>query len=366
MNCSDQDATGVVADAIRKEDSAMNILAPSQPSQEITKSRRIGFLIYPGCEILDLCGPFDAFYYANLWLLRFGRTNEPGYQCDIIAATPGPVRTKCGIEIPATHGYSDIRDGLDTLVVAGGEDAEQACKDPFLVEWVRSMAPRVRRVASICTGAFILAAAGLLNHRRVTTHWMYSECLATAYPSIQVDSSLIFARDGNIYSSGGITAGIDLAMALVEEDLGREIPLAIARMMVVFPRRPGGQSQFSAYVNFLEEGKSRPDIGELQAWILGHPEDDLSVGTLADRMGMSPRNFARLFRSETGGTPAQFAERARADAARRKLEQTVLPVETIAQECGFGNPERMRRTFQRLFVVSPQDYRARFRSTLLT
>ena len=207
----------------------MNILAPSQPSQEITKSRRIGFLIYPGCEILDLCGPFDVFYYANLWLLRFGRTNEPGYQCDIIAATPGPVRTKCGIEIPATHGYSDIRDGLDTLVVAGGEDAEQACKDPFLVEWVRSMAPRVRRVASICTGAFILAAAGLLNHRRVTTHWMYSECLATAYPSIQVDSSLIFARDGNIYSSGGITAGIDLAMALVEEDLGREIPLAIAR-----------------------------------------------------------------------------------------------------------------------------------------
>ena len=341
----------------------MNIPAPSQPSLEITKSRRIGFLIYPGCEILDLCGPFDAFYYANHWLLRFGRTNENGYQCDIIAATPGPVRTKCGIEIPATHGYSDIR-GLDTLVVAGGEDAEQASMDPPLVECVRSMAPKSRRVAS--TSAFILAAAGLLNHRRVTTHWMYSECLATAYPSIQVDSSLIFARDGNIYSSGGITAGIDLAMALVEEDLGREIPLAIARMMVVFPRRPGGQSQFSAYVSFLEESKSRPDIGELQAWILGHPGEDLSVSALADRMGMSPRNFARLFRNEIGETPAQFAERARADVARIKLEQSALPVETIAAECGFGNPERMRRTFQRLFDVSPHDYRARFRSTLLT
>ena len=323
-------------------------------------------MIYPGCDILDVCGPFDVFYYANSWLPRFGRTDEPGYQCDIIAATPGPVRTHSGIEIVATHSYSDIRDGLDTLVVAGGINAEQACKDdPSLVEWVRSMAPRARRVASICTGAFILAAAGLLNHRRVTTHWMYSEALATAYPSIEVDSNLIFARDGNIYSSGGITAGIDLALALVEEDLGREIPLAVARTMVVFPRRPGGQSQFSAYV-ILREGKNRPDIGELQAWILGHPGEDLSVPALADRMAMSPRNFARLFRSETGETPAQFAERARADAARCKLEQTVVPVETIAEQCGFGNAERMRRTFQRLFDVSPHDYRARFRSTLLT
>jgi transcriptional regulator GlxA family with amidase domain len=254
------------------------------------------------------------------------------------------------------------------LIVAGGViSGGQACKDdPALVEWVRSMAPRVRRVASVCTGAFILAAAGLLNHRRVTTHWMFSNVLATEYPSIRVDSSLLFARDGNIYSSGGITAGIDLALALVEEDLGREVALAAARMMVVFPHRPGGQSQFSAYdVKYLEV-RSRPEIEELQAWIQGHPAENLSVQALADRMGMSPRNFARLFQSETGNTPAQFAERARADAARCKLEQTVVPVETIAKECGFGNAERMRRTFQRLFDVTPQDYRARFRSTLLT
>jgi transcriptional regulator GlxA family with amidase domain len=241
---------------------------------------------------------------------------------------------------------------------------EQACKDPALVEWVRSMTPQVRRVASVCTGAFISAAAGLLHRRRVTTHWMFSELLATEYPSIEVDSSLLFARDGNIYSSGGITAGIDLAMALVEEDHGREIALATARMMVVFPRRPGGQSQFSAYVKYMEV-RSRPEIEELQAWILGHPAADLSVSVLADRMAMSPRNFSRLFRTETGETPAQFAERARADAARCKLEQTVVPVETIARECGFGNAERMRRTFQRLFEVSPHDYRARFRSTQL-
>lgn len=337
----------------------------SQSSQEITRSRRIGVLVYPDCEILDVCGPLDAFHWAEVWLSRFGRTEEPGYQCDILAATPGPVRTNCGLELIATHSYKDIGDGLDTLVVAGGcFSFEEACKDPALVEWVRLMAPRVRRVASICTGAFILAAANLLHHRRVTTHWMFSELLATAYPSIEVDSSLIFARDGNIYTSGGITAGIDLALALVEEDLGREIALAVARTMVVFPRRPGGQSQFSAYLKW--EQTNRPDISELQAWILGHPGEDLSVSTLADRMAMSTRNFARLFRNETGDTPAQFTERARADAARCKLEQTVLPIETIAKECGFGNVERMRRTFQRLFVVSPHDYRARFRSTLLT
>ena len=357
----------LAAYVIAEEDSAMDTLAPSQPSQEITKSRRIGLLIYPGCDILDVCGPCEAFHWADFWFPRFGKTGQSGYQCDILAATPGPVRTISGIEIVATRSFHDFVDGLDTLVVAGGViNSEQACKDPALVEWVRSIAPRTRRVASVCTGAFILAAAGLLNHRRVTTHWMFSDVLATEYPLIQVDSSLLFARDGNIYSSGGITAGIDLALALVEEDLGREVALAAARMMVVFPHRPGGQSQFSAYNVKHLEMRSRPEIEELQAWIQGHPAENLSVQALADRMGMSPRNFARLFQSETGNTPAQFAERARADAARCKLEQTVVPVETIAKECGFGNAERMRRTFQRLFDVTPQDYRARFRSTLLT
>ena len=321
-------------------------------------------MVWPGCDVLDVCGPIDVFFYARYWLQRFGRTCEPGYQCDIIAAAPGPVKTTCGIELIATHGYSGIEDGLDTLIVVGGAEAEEASKDPSLVGCARSMAPKVRRVASICTGAFILAAAGLLHQRRVTTHWLFSEALAALYPSTEVDSSLIFVRDGNIYSSGGITAGIDLALALVEEDLGREIALAVARTIVVFPRRPGGQSQFSAYVKFRDLGK-RPEIQELLAWILGHPGEDLSVEALANRMGMSPRNFSRLFRSEIGETPAQFAERARADAARLKLEQTITPVETIARECGFGNAERMRRTFQRHFDVSPYDYRARFRSTLL-
>lgn len=342
------------------------IRVPDQPAPDLTRSRRIGFLIYPDFEILDLCGPLDAFCYADHFLRRFGRTDESGYQCFILSATPGPVRTTCGLEVVATHSYYQIVDGLDTLIVVGSPFIAQVCESESnraVVAWVSSIAPRVRRVASVCTGAFILAAAGLLDHRRATTHWSYSDLLATTYSSIQVDSNLLYARDGNIYTSGGITAGIDLALALVEEDLGREIPLAVARTMVVYPRRPGGQSQFSGYMDLLE-AKNRPDISELQTWILGHPGADLGVAVLADRMGMSPRNFSRLFHGETGKTPAQFAERARADAARIKLEQTIVPVEVIAAECGFGNAERMRRTFQRLFNVSPQDYRARFRSTL--
>ncbi|HET6374761.1 MAG TPA: AraC family transcriptional regulator, partial [Methylocella sp.] len=202
----------------------MNILTQIESSQDVTTFRRMGFLVWPGCDVLDVCGPIDAFFYAGYWLARFGKT-EPGYLCDIIAASPGPVRTTCGIELIATHGYSDLEEGLDTLIVAGGAEAQRASEDPSLVECVRSLAPKARRVASICTGAFILAAAGLLHQRRVTTHWMYYDLFMRAYPSINIDCSLIFARDGNIYSSGGITSGIDLALALVEEDLGQETAL---------------------------------------------------------------------------------------------------------------------------------------------
>ena len=337
----------------------------SQSPQQIAGFRRIGFLVYPGCEILDVCGPYDVFFYADAWLTRFG-PSEIGYQCVLIAAAPGPIRTKCGIDIAPTQTFDDVGDKLDTLIVAGGcMNVEEARKDPSLIEWVRSIAPRTRRVASICTGAFILAAAGLLNHRRVTTHWMFSELLAASFPLVRVDSNPLFCRDGNIYSSGGITAGIDLALALLEEDVGQPITLTVARTLVVFPRRPGGQSQFSAYVKWNEAAPKRADIDQLLAWILGHPGEDLSVAALASRMAMSPRSFARLFRGAAGDTPARFVERARADAARCKLEQTALPVATIAEECGFGNAERMRRAFQRLFDVSPHDYRSRFRSPTL-
>ncbi len=340
----------------------MNTQLPKQSTQEATRFRRVGFLVYPDCQILDVCGPFEAFHFADSMLGLLGRTKEPSYQSFVLAAARGPIRTMSGMEIVATHRYDEIVDGLDTLVVVGGTGCEEASKDPALVDWVRSMAPKARRVASVCSGAFILAAAGLLHHRRVTTHWIYSDRLAKTYPTIDVDANLIFVRDGNIYTSGGITTGIDLALALVEEDLGPEVMLGVARALIVFPKRPGGQSQFKAHTSPIEK-PIRPNVSELQAWMLAHPEADLSVPALADRMAMSLRSFSRLFHGETRLTPAEFAERARADAARYKLEQTVLPVETVAKECGFGNAERMRRTFQRLFDTSPADYRARFRST---
>ena len=277
----------------------MNTQLPKQSTQEATRFRRVGFLVYPDCQILDVCGPFEAFYFADQMLGLLGRTKEPSYQSLVLAGAPGPIRTMSGMEIVATHRYDEIVDGLDTLVVVGGTGCEEASKDPALVEWVRSMAPMARRVASVCSGAFILAAAGLLHHRRVTTHWIYSDLLAKTYPTIEVDANLIFVRDGNIYTSGGITTGIDLALALVEEDLGPEVMLGVARALIVFPKRPGGQSQFKAHTSPLEK-PIRPNVSELQAWMLAHPEADLSVLALADRMAMSLRSFSRLFHSETG------------------------------------------------------------------
>ena len=334
-----------------------------RPSGEDAHFRRIGFLVYPDCQSLDLSGPFEVFHWADLILGVLGRAKAPTYQSLVIAEASGLVRTMSGLQIVATHSYREIVGGLDTLVVVGGTGCEVASQDCPLVEWVRSVAPKTRRIVSICSGAFVLAAAGLLHRRRATTHWIYAERLAKAYPSIEVDASLIFVRDGNIYTSGGITAGIDLALALVEEDLGAEAMLGVARHLLVFPRRPGGQSQFRGHSSIIER-PIRPNVSELQAWMLAHPDADLSIPALADRMAMSARTFSRLFRSETGQTPAEFAERARADAARYKLEQPNSAIENIATECGFGNAERMRRTFQRLFEISPADYRARFRSTL--
>ncbi len=330
--------------------------------QETSRFRRIGFFVFPDCEVLDVCGPMEAFYFADKWLERLGRSAELGYQPVVIGPSAGPVRTMSGMEIIAERGYPEISDGLDTLIVAGGYGVEEASRDQAMVDWVRAIALTARRVASICSGAFILAAAGLLHQRRATTHWMFSDLLAASYPSVEVDASRIFVRDGDIYTSGGITAGIDLALALVEEDAGREVMLAVARTMLVFPRRPGGQSQFSAYTTLREESQ-HTDLNRLRTWMMANPHADLSVPALADRMAMSPRNFSRVFRAETGEPPAQFAERVRAEAARCKLEQTMLPIEAIAKECGFGDPERMRRAFHRLYEISPADYRARFRST---
>ncbi len=248
---------------------------------------------------------------------------------------------------------------IDTLIVAGGTGTRRAEEDDALVEWIADAAKRSRRVASVCTGAFLLARAGLLDGRRATTHWASCADLATRYPAVTVEPDPIFVRDGNVVTSAGVTAGMDLALALVEEDLGREVALEAARWLVVFLQRPGGQAQFSAQL--AAQTADRAPLRELQAWIPDHLDEDLTVPALARRSNMSDRNFARAFRRETGMTPAAYVETARVERARIALETGDLPVEAIAGQAGFGTVETMRRAFRRRVGVSPIDYRDRFR-----
>jgi transcriptional regulator GlxA family with amidase domain len=248
-------------------------------------------------------------------------------------------------------------EALDTLVVAGGEGAEAAAENPVLVEWVRERAARARRTVSICTGAFLLAEAGVLDGRRATSHWKYCARLAERFPAVHVEPDPIFVCDGPVWTSAGVTAGIDMTLALVEQDLGRSVALAVARYLVVFLKRPGGQAQFSAALA-LQAADDKFDA--LNDWINGHLTSDLSLSVLADQAGMSERSFSRHHAEATGQTPARAIERLRVDAARRLLSESRTPVKRIAQRCGFGSEETMRRSFLRLIDTNPQDYRARF------
>lgn len=331
--------------------------------------RRIGIFIYPGADILDIAGPSEVFAFANLMLLLQGVTKEPAYIVDILAEQPGVVTTLMGLQIIATHGYSDMNDDIDTLIIAGGfipagffpsidVGNPSTFKNPVLMAWIRTMSTRVRRLASVCTGAFALAESGILNGRRATTHWDFCQRLMLDYPAIKVEPNQIFIQEGNIFTSGGITSGIDLALTMLEEDWGHDIALAVARYIVVFLKRPGGQSQFSSYLT--TEAAHRPDLRELQTWIMAHPAEDLRVEVLASRVCMSLRNFSRLFLSETGMTPAKYVEMARIDAARHYLQTSKLSIEMIAEKSGFFDPERMRRSFIRQLGVNPKHYRDRF------
>ena len=327
------------------------------PQVRVAKIRPVGIVAYPGVEIIDLTGPMEVFAFANVGLQRSGVCSEPAYPMHVLAAKPGPVMSSCGLQIIADKAYSDVQDGIDTLLIAGTPEVSCLLCDPALQDWVRTMAPKVRRLASVCTGAFLLAESGLLDGRRATSHWDYCDWLARDYPAVTVEADRIFVRDGSISTSGGITSGIDMALSMVEEDWGSELALLVARYLVVFLKRPGGQSQFSAY---LTSEATHPDLKELQAWIVLHLTEDLRVEALAERMCMSPRNFARFFLTETGMTPAKFVEMARMDAARHYLGSTMLSIEVVADKSGFGDPERMRRAFIRQLGVNPQSYRERF------
>jgi transcriptional regulator GlxA family with amidase domain len=327
------------------------VLAPE------TKQRTIAVVAYPGVEILDVAGPLEVFTFANMKLRIEGIIKERAYTFKVLAEKPGPITTLSGVQIIADEAYRDHDDDIDTLIIPGGL-YDSAINDPLLLAWIQAMSLRVRRLSSVCTGAFLLAESGLLDGRRATTHWNYCNQLARDYPSVTVEPDKIFIRDNFIFTSGGITSGIDLALAMVEDDFGPEIALYVARFLVVFLKRPGGQSQFSAYM--ISESAKHPDLRNLQAWIMTHLTEDLQVEVLAGRVAMSTRNFARLFLTETGMTPAKFVELARIDAARHYLGSIDLSIEAVADKAGFKDPERMRRAFIRQIGVNPQNYRDRF------
>ena len=325
-----------------------------------SESHRVVMLAFPDVQILDVTGPLEVFHIASQALERT-RPERPRYETEIVAPAAGPVHTSGGIEIVAHRALRSVHGEIDTLMVAGGQGTRTIVTNDEVVGWLRRTAPRARRVASVCTGTLLLAEAGLLDGRRVTTHWGFAGELARRYPGTHVDPDPVYVRDGNIWSSAGVTAGMDLALALVEQDHGRDLALLVARWLVLFLRRPGGQSQFSAQL--AQQVADREPIRDVQAWIQDHPADDLSVERLAERAAMSPRNFARVFTREVGLTPARFVERARVEAARHRLEESRSSVEEIASGCGFGSPETMRRAFLRNVRVSPADYRSRFQTT---
>ena len=316
-------------------------------------ARRVLSVAYPGVQALDVIGPAEVLRAATL--LR-----PPGYAVSVGAANQEPIPSSTVALIPDVALSACSSDPIDTLIVAGGTGARDAEEDEALIAWVQEAAGRSRRVASVCTGAFVLARAGLLDGRRATTHWASCADLARRYPDTTVEPDPIFVRDGNVFTSAGVTAGMDLALALVEDDLGREVALEAARWLVVFLKRPGGQAQFSAQL--AAQTADRAPLRELQAWIPDHLDEDLSVAALARRASMSDRNFARAFRRETGMTPAAYVEVARVESARIALETGDLPMEAIARQAGFGTVETMRRAFRRRVGVSPIDYRARFKT----
>lgn len=332
----------------------------SNPAESRGPIREVGIVVFPDFQVLDVTGPLAVFDSASQLLLKEGILAERAYRTTVLAITAGPVQSSAGLSFLADRAYQDWNGVRDTLLVAGGYGAEAAGTDNKLVAWLAEAAGRVRRMGSICTGALLLAKAGLLEGRHATTHWAWCAKLAAAYPSVTVDPDAIYVQDGNVFTSAGVTSGMDLALALVEQDWGRELALKVARWLVMFAKRPGGQSQFSAHL--AAQVAERPPIRALQNWILDHLSEDLSVPALAERAAMSPRNFARVFLGETRTTPAAFVETARLEASRRKLEETTLSIQAVAHACGFGNAERLRRTFQRRLGVAPQDYRDRFRS----
>jgi len=321
---------------------------------------RVVIAVFPDVDLLDVTGPAEVFALAN-------RESGGGSAYEVRLAGPeaGPVVTSAGVRLLADLAFADVGAAVDTLLVPGAVDLHPdgpvARVDHTVVEWVRATAPHARRIASVCVGAHLLAAAGLLDGRRATTHWSTAAQLAAEHPQVRVDADPIFVRSGRVWTGAGISACMDLALALVAEDHGEDLALAVARQLVMYLRRQGGQSQFS--VPLSRPPAARRDIDELRVFITEHLDDDLSAPALAGRMCLSERHFARVFRQETGTSPAAYVEAARVEAARRLLETTDQPLEQVAAAVGMGSVETLHRAFRKQISTSPAGYRRRFRAT---
>jgi transcriptional regulator GlxA family with amidase domain len=329
------------------------------------KTKHIVILVPPMTSILDVAGPLEVFSKTVDYINEYLPSLEESYTIHVLSIDSATlVNTSSGLPILCEGGIGSLDYEIDTLLLAGKGNLEvdDSVLAP-LVDWLKANTGRIRRVGSICAGAFLLAEAGLLNGRRATTHWRNCDKLAKRYPEVKVDKDPIYVKDGNIYTSAGISTGMDLSLALVEEDFGRDVAVNVARVLVLYLKRPGNQSQFSNVL--MHQTVDHEPIQNIQNWIIDHLDEELSVETLAERALMSPRNFARVFLRETGITPAKYIEKVRLETARRRLEESRLTIDEISSECGIGSADGLRRLFLRHLKTTPSDYRKSFASAFV-
>jgi transcriptional regulator GlxA family with amidase domain len=325
-------------------------------SSDITRLRTIDIVIYPEFKSFEAIGPMTVFTYANKHLEAQGR--EPGYEVRIVSTKLGPVISDTLMTLNASHGLGEESLPHSVMVVGAHEIERIVEEQPEIVEWTKRVALNVDRFAALCSGAFFLAATGLLNGKRATTHWRMAEVMQQKYPEIQVDIDSIFVRQGNLWTSAGVSASVDLALAFVESDFGHDLALQVARDLVIFLKRPGGQSQFSA--NLKTQMTQSPSMRSVQEWVLDNIDKKISVSLMANQALMSLRHFTRTFHKDVGMCPSEFLERARIDKARRLLSESELPMKSIAFKCGFSTTDQMRIGFRKYLSVTPKEYRERF------
>ncbi len=319
--------------------------------------RRVVFVTMPDGDPFDLIGPMTVLHDANWQLENSGRP-DLGYDLEVVTNKPGTVYQVNGFRMIVDKPCYDVRGEIDTIVFQAVDYDEKYLKDRRFIEWVKGIAPGTRRLVTACVGTYVLAEAGLLDGRRATTHWSACDNFQRRYPDVQLDANPIFVKDGKFYSSAGVTAILDLMLSLVEEDYGSELALRVAQSMVMFLRRPANQAQFSTQLNGSISDNQK--IRTVMTYVAEHPDHDLSIDVLAAMAKMSPRNFTRVFAQEVGLTPGKFVEQSRLESARGRLEQSKLPINQVASECGYGTADGMRVAFDRNLGVAPSEYRRRF------